>query len=90
MRGIRKIVLVVAVFVSGLLIGCTSTNSQAVDIGTFNMEYLESDLINWVGDFYLYEDTETHVEYLVYKYGSEGIAITPRYNADGSLYVNGN
>lgn len=54
------------------------------------MEYLESDLVNWVGDFYLYEDTETHVEYLIYKWEREGIAITPRYNADGSLYVNGN
>lgn len=54
------------------------------------MEHIESDFINWVGDFYLYEDTETHVEYMVYKDSPTGIAITPRYNADRSLYVDGN
>lgn len=76
-----------AVFLSGLLIGCTETRSQAVDYSSFDMDYLESDLINWVGDFYLYEDRETHVEYLVFRYTGDGIAITPRYNADGSLYI---
>lgn len=81
----KKIILVLAVFVSGLVIGCATT-SNAGNPPVFNMEYIDSDLINWVGDFYLYEDTETHVEYMVYKWGSEGIAITPRYNADGSLY----
>lgn len=78
--------MVLAVFISGLMIGCATTESEASDTSGFNMEYIDSDLINWVGDFYLYEDTETHVEYMVYKWGSEGIAITPRYNADGSLY----
>lgn len=80
----KKIILVLAVFVSGLVIGCATT-SNAGSPPVFNMEYIDSDLINWVGDFYLYEDTETHVEYLVYN-NSDYIAITPRYNADGSLY----
>ena len=78
-----------AVFLSGLLIGCTETRSQAVEYSSFNMDYLESDLINWIGDFYLYEDSETHVEYIIYKYNREGIAITPRYRADGSLFIKG-
>ena len=84
---IKKIVLVGAVFLSGLLIGCTTTESSAGSSLGFNMEFIEADLINWVGDFYLYEDSETHVEYMVYKDGTTGIAITPRYNADGSLYI---
>lgn len=80
--------MVGAVFLSGLLIGCTTTESSAGSSLGFNMEYIESDLVNWVGDFYLYEDTETHVEYMIYRLGGgEGIAITPRYNADGSLYI---
>ena len=79
-----------AVFISGLVIGCATTESKAEIKSSFNMEYIESDLINWVGDFFLYEDTETHVEYMVYKDSSTGIAITPRYNADRSLYVDGN
>lgn len=74
-----------AVFVSGLVIGCATTESEASNTSGFNMEYIDSDLINWVGDFYLYEDTETHVEYLVYN-NNGYIAITPRFNADGSLY----
>lgn len=51
------------------------------------MEYLDSDLMNWTGEFYLYEDEETHVEYIVH-YNNGYVSITPRYNADGSLYVN--
>lgn len=86
MKNIKRIALVLAVFISGLMIGCATTESEASDTSGFNMEHISSDLINWVGDFYLYEDTETHVEYIVYIDGSTGVAITPRYNADGSLY----
>ena len=53
---------------------------------SFNMEYIESDLINWAGEFYLYYDEETGVEYIAYKY-NDGCSITPRLNADGSLYI---
>jgi hypothetical protein len=83
---IRKIVLGIAVFGSGLMIGCASTNSHAIE-KFFNMEYLDSDLMNWTGSFYLYEDEETHVEYIVY-YNNGYVSITPRYDADGKLYIN--
>lgn len=73
-----------AVFVSGLLIGCTAKNVAAS--GSFEMEYIESDLVNWVGDFYLYVDKQTDVEYIVYT-TSEGVGITPRYNLDGTIYI---
>lgn len=83
-NSIKRIVLILAVFVSGLLIGCTSNNSQAAS-HDFNMDYLESDLVNWAGEFYLYEDRETHVEYIVFEL-RDSIAITPRYTHEGKLY----
>lgn len=82
---IKKILLVMGVFLSGLLIGCTTTSSGATDY--FNMDYLGSDLVNWVGDFYLYEDTQTHVEYIVYM-NDGNVAITPRLKASGQPYLN--
>ena len=73
-----------AVFVSGLLIGCATEDVAAV--GSFDMEYIESDLVNWVGDFYLYKDKETGVEYLVFK-TTDGVGICPRYRSDIEVYV---
>ena len=82
-RNIKKLILIIAVFLSGLLIGCTNDVSMAGN--RFDMEYIQSDLINWVGEFYLYRDNQTGVHYLVFKEG-DSIAITPRYNSDGTLY----
>ena len=83
-RIIKRIVLSLALLVSGFVIGCGS-GTRAEDNG-FNMEYIDSDLVNWVGDFYLYEDTETGVEYIVYKVG-ESVAITPRLYTNGTPYI---
>lgn len=67
-----------------------SSNYVVVEASTetssFNMEYIESDTLNWAGSFYLYYDEETGVEYIAYKYDT-GCSITPRLNADGSLYI---
>lgn len=83
-RIIKRIVLSLALLVSGFVIGCGS-GTRAEDNG-FNMEYLGSDLINWVGDFYLYEDEETGVEYIVYT-TDKGAAITPRLYTNGTPYI---
>ena len=66
------------------MIGCGS--ETLAETNDFNMEYIDSDLVNWVGDFYLYEDTETGIEYIVYKEG-ESVAITPRLNTSGAPYI---
>ena len=81
---IKKIVLGLALLVSGFVIGCGS--ETLAETNDFNMEYIDSDLVNWVGDFYLYEDTETGVEYIVYKI-NDNIAITPRLNTSGAPYI---
>ena len=69
-----------AVFVSGLMIGCATT-SVASDF--FYMKYEYHDFGS-EGDFYLYTDSQTAVQYIVIT-NSDGIGITPRYNSDGSL-----
>ena len=79
---IKRIALAVALFVSGLLIGCASTNSQAISVSNFDLEYENYDMV-LDGIAKLYTDTETGVEYIVLVSSHEGIAITPRYNADG-------
>lgn len=86
MHTIKKILLVSAVFVSGLMIGCTASESAASGLKMFDMEYMDSDLVNWVGDFYLYKDKETGVEYLVFK-TTDGVGICPRYKNDIEVYV---
>lgn len=65
-----------AVFVSLLFISCTSTASN------FRMEYKETDLANWVGEAYVYVDSETGVEYIIFT-KENSIAITPRYERIG-------
>ena len=78
----KKIVLVLAVFISGLMIGCATTS---VVSNLFDMQY-ESCNFALAGEFYLYTDVSTGVQYIVLD-SSDGIGITPRYNADGSLVV---
>lgn len=89
-RNIRKIALALAVFVSGLMIGCADTTSKASDkvvFSKFSMEHVDTDLVSWVGDFYIYADQETGVEYIVLQKNENMLCITPRYKADGSLYT---
>ena len=70
------------------LAGCSSsvnTNIEVKAADTFHMELISSD--NYFNE---YRDTETGVHYLVYsehmyKGGAGGLC--PRYNADGTLYV---
>ena len=46
--------------------------------------------IGFYGDFRVYRDSKTSVQYIVFKDNRTGaFGIVPRYNADGSLYVGG-
>lgn len=78
-----------AVFASGFMIGCADTTSEASDkvaFSKFSMKHIDTDLVSWVGDFYLYRDQETGVEYIVLS-SEKGVSITPRYDSEGKIYV---
>lgn len=70
------------IFIVIIIAGCAEPGKSTVSAksGTFDMEKIDSD---WIDNFQLYEDTETHIQYIVYKKG-ETVAISPRY-----LYMNG-
>lgn len=90
MKNFKRMIACLVIFASGFMIGCADTTSEASDkvaFSKFSMEHVDTDLVNWVGDFYLYADKETGVEYIVIQNSENGIGITPRYKADGSLYV---
>lgn len=64
--------------------GCGNSGSAKSD-SEWEMEYSESDY-----DFEIYRDSETGVNYIIYSHsgGYSGMGgLCPRYNADGSLYV---
>lgn len=37
----------------------------------------------------VYTDKETGVQYLIYDPSDDGIAMCPRYNSDGEIYIDG-
>lgn len=83
------VVLLITAVVFGVLFatiaGCGNAEVSAgsVSYSTFDMEKIGSD---WMNGFYIYEDIETHVQYIVYERG-EAVAITPRYfDYHGTLY----
>lgn len=66
-------------------VGCNNENStvSASDVVEFDMKELSDD---WLDDFYLYEDKETHIQYILYKDNSNA-ALCPRYyGINGALY----
>lgn len=86
----KKIIILLALLIVVIFAGCSGSvnadNSVPIEIESekFEMDYITSDMFNWVGSFYLYEDKETTVEYIVFD-NNGYISITPRYNADGTL-----
>ena len=83
----NKILLIVTALII-LVVGCGSTAVNAKSqksSSRFRIDYITE----W-NDVEEYRDTETGVHYLIYKdrHGYAGMGgICPRYNADGSLYV---
>ena len=65
-----------------------SVGAQSTQNNEFKME-----LVAFDGDFDVYQDRETGVQYIVYREWKNAYAtfcaMTPRYNADGSLYQGG-
>lgn len=84
----KKIIAVSALILA--LCGCgtaSAAGGQSVQDG-FSMEKVAFD-----GNFGVYQDRETGVQYIVYREWKNVYAtfcaMTPRYNADGSLYQGG-
>lgn len=74
----KKIALIaIAAVVIGNLIGCNSTTSTA--LGNYDVEYLGK--VN--PNISEYKDTTTGVHYFYVA----GTGMCPRYNTDGTLYV---
>lgn len=70
-----------------VLVSCgeSESNVEAKEVVSFDMKKIRDD---WIDDFELYEDTETHIQYIVYKMRDSGVAICPRYlRDDGTLYT---
>lgn len=83
----KKILLIIATVLMVLAIGCGSTEEAhgSVSASAFALEFVSNS-----ENVYEYRDAETGIHYLVFKdslfYGGMG-GICPRYNADGTLYV---
>lgn len=84
--------LFIALAVSIILFGCGTAASATTEVDTtplFSMEFVDK-----YGDFSIYQDMETGVQYIVYyEWKALGdcwtFGIVPRYNADGTMYVGG-
>lgn len=64
---------------------CASAGCIAEEEESYQVSYLFDDYV------YAYVDEESGVEYLVYYYdwaSGMGVAMCPRYNADGTLKIN--
>ena len=67
------------------LCGCGTASAASSQNEGFKMDAVAFD-----GDFDVYQDSETGVQYIVYREWNNRsatfCAMTPRYNADGTLY----
>ena len=70
------VALILALCGCGTLAAASEDNVQS----SFSLDWIDSK-----GMFDLYQDRETGVQYIVYNHATR-YGITPRYNADGSLY----
>ena len=78
-----KKIKIIAAAVALALTACSCGPSTAAASGN---GYFGVELVTHYGALFLYEDTETGVQYFAWKHGYAG-GICPRYNADGTLYV---
>lgn len=85
----KKITVIMAMLV--LVIGIISCTGVPTTTVASSNQKNPLERVGYYLDFYEYRDTETGVHYFVYKEGNYsvgfGCAMIPRYNADGTLYV---
>lgn len=78
----RKTILIISCIVIGFLVGC-GVNTKAEHGSEIAITKDSEDMSKVV---YILTDRVTGVQYIVGHFGY-GTAITPRYNADGTLYT---
>lgn len=92
----KKIKILIPILMSMMLLtACNikteeSQNDTNSSIEQESVASLQIELIAEDGDFEEWRDSETGVHYFIYKVGTvdgRGIGISPRYKADGTLYV---
>ena len=81
---VKKIIALAALILA--LCGC-GTSAAASEQDSWDNDF-RMDWIADEGSFGVYQDQETGVQYIVF-WHSYGFGITPRYNADGTLYQGG-
>ena len=80
----KRFLLVIGA-VALLFVGCGTTAGADNEVEfVFTKKDWFQDAHSYVYDV---EDTKTKVHYIVISNGYNGIAITPKLNADGSLYI---
>ena len=80
----KKLFLLNIIILSILLTACVTTFGVAEQNGSLKI-WGESE--NGVYDTLVVVDSNTGVNYVVVSYNASSVSITPRLNADGSLYV---
>jgi len=89
-KNFKMVILVTVFIVSGFLLGACVTSAKASDNMSNNIEsnYLGDAIGSGYGTYSII-DKETGVNYIVLTRWSTGgeVAMCPRYNADGTLYV---
>lgn len=86
-KRLLTILMVVLSLISGIIIGGCGNSSdqvQANNNNDFEFKYVDQDIYNTGGKkVYVYMDTVTGVQYIINEKGG----MCPRYNTDGTLYV---
>jgi len=82
----KKFIVGIVVVVSTLVIGCSSDTVEAVSEQHRYIQTEQGYDIGWT-DLNTIVDTDTGVEYMIVEFGGSkgGVAVTPLYNADGTL-----
>ncbi len=82
-----KTIIITCIFtLAGFIVGCASETTHASNNNNnFEIKY-ENDKISRQF-IYITIDKETGVNYIIASHIDGGISITPRYNADGTLYI---
>lgn len=80
----KKLIIVLIIAVSFMLGACVSASASAEQEGSLKI-YRQSEVAQYKTLNVV--DHETGVNYVVFVCSEVGVAICPRYNADGTLYL---
>ena len=85
------IFLINIILITGLLSGCSTTNTPTNEIKDIPDVFQKVNVETGIEHIDVYVDKETNVQYFIYRdtLGNAGGGdICPRYNVDGTMYIN--